>query len=916
MVNLNNLAKKLLSGLMLISALIEVNAGVVVHETAQDFSTAWNRIGLAWPGTLSGGPVRIPASTVAASPHKANGEILDTLRIGRHIWQLRVSGEENQTALFRCNQDASLLKIALPRTLKAPVRLLADQDGLAIVNRLGGEQWRILGSQLDLQNSPAPFSVQSGTAPPCLYARTSLNGSQLAAPLRQWETACDHGELTHQFILPQWDLLFSLQYKAIGSGTWSLHYRIADDSGHWGRWKGPLPPGVHHLRRMGRGLMYRVVHTGPIKNARLLSVALRIGHPDKDRGLTKPPAKQSGHGLLSGGSKSDHSDDDEKPKSSTHNTPAEGKSPSSSVPSRRSGGARGFSASPSSSSSDDSASEGDSNQPDSNADSGSTNGTANGAGVGAGSTGSTSGGGSGGSGKTAGKGSGVGPGSGGGSGAGVTPSNTGIPTTTPASLSEGAGTGDSPVQYSSPADSNQLEAEEGNTPSAVGGTIPGNQGDRLSLLAALGLGGNSHHKPKVNIPKRPIEHASLLPPHLFGANQTPQFSDTGAQLKAKPDSFPWLLLLLLLLMICLTIKQLFATRSSHFNPAMRRSSHMHDEYIKRRAAVCRRNRMSALPPPPHPPQPGSMVPRFPPAPNSLGMRVGEWSVLPHLPAPMRDVFSVVRYGYLYALAPGCPVFSAPVGKNGELGEWRQAGQGLQHAGPGAAFAQGRGRVYAAFSSTHLDSTRLLSARFQPGGRLGSWREEASIPVGLSHTAMSAAGNHLILSGGRDKRGASARVYMTRMGASGRLRRWQGQSPLPLPLHGHCLAMLEGRLYAVGGRGARKGRPSSCVFSTSLQNGQLEPWQECEPLPRACGHSHLVSHGKALLLVGDTGMEGTGNIIVSHPRDGRMDWKQAHLQLPLAQMGAAPVLHNQTMFLIGGKERKTPTTQVLSCHLPA
>ncbi len=266
---------------------------------------------------------------------------------------------------------------------------------------------------------------------------------------------------------------------------------------------------------------------------------------------------------------------------------------------------------------------------------------------------------------------------------------------------------------------------------------------------------------------------------------------------------------------------------------------------------------------------------------------------------------MVRHGFLYAFSAGNPAFSAEVGANGELGEWRVLREGMPRTTPGVAWCAGPDRIYLALASSQREGTPVFSAAFRPQGGLGAWRMEVGLPVGLSHAAMALLDGRLVFAGGRDRRGPSARVYLTPIAAHGRLEGWRGCASLPEPLTGHALAAVQGGLTLLGGR-TRDGRAAAAVYRAQLRDGQLSPWSSAAPLPSSRALAGVVVHGGAVLVLGGESRSLHDDVLVGRATDPTTGWSPASLRLPEALANAAAALSREALFLLGGVDRAQRT----------
>lgn len=180
-------------------------------------------------------------------------------------------------------------------------------------------------------------------------------------------------------------------------------------------------------------------------------------------------------------------------------------------------------------------------------------------------------------------------------------------------------------------------------------------------------------------------------------------------------------------------------------------------------------------------------------------------------------------------------------------------------------------------------------------------------------------------------------------------RWSDAPPLPRGANHVGVAVMDGRLYAVGGHLDQNRKPDALCYALELATGR---WQSIAPLPRRCGAVALVAYRGRLHAVGGaigdttdtkksvdwhlaydpradrwdaraplpTGRDHTGTLVVGpyihviggrvdnfhtnsnlhHVYDGDKDAWQPRRPLPTARSGHGAVLYRGKIFVIGGE----------------
>lgn len=335
----------------------------------------------------------------------------------------------------------------------------------------------------------------------------------------------------------------------------------------------------------------------------------------------------------------------------------------------------------------------------------------------------------------------------------------------------------------------------------------------------------------------------------------------------------------------------------------RMAEQVEDAYQRAARAVMRANRRSAVRFPARLGTTPSDVPSFDPA--SLPARAGGWRLARPLPVPLCGALAVVRGGHLYAFSAGQPAYSAAVDQAGELGEWRNVSGDMPRTTTGTAFCAGRQRVYVAPASAHRGGTPVFSAPFLPGGRLGPWRLEAGLPVGLSHAAMAAGDTGIVLAGGRDCKGPSARVYTAQLIDGGCLQRWRGAPSLPAPLVGHALAFTENGILVLGGR-TPEGRARAEVLRADWRGGEISAWQTVSALPGSRAGAGVVAHQGSVLVLGGENRVPHDDVLLGRNDSQLSEWQSASHGLPEPLSSVAAALSEHFLFVLGGVDRARRT----------
>ncbi len=190
-----------------------------------------------------------------------------------------------------------------------------------------------------------------------------------------------------------------------------------------------------------------------------------------------------------------------------------------------------------------------------------------------------------------------------------------------------------------------------------------------------------------------------------------------------------------------------------------------------------------------------------------------------------------------------------------------------------------------------------------------WRDEPSFSVARRALAAATDGRFVYILGGvNDRNEYVAPVEYSRIGPDGRLSTWQVAGQLPEPRFYLGAAIVNGRLYAIGGGTGPLGDdnfPSASAHSAAIAaDGELGPWRNEAYLSTPRRGLQVVTWNNRIYAVG--GYNGTFLRSVEKAlmdRDGRIvEWQLAAEQAQLERyMHAATVAHGRIYVLTGHVE---------------
>lgn len=139
--------------------------------------------------------------------------------------------------------------------------------------------------------------------------------------------------------------------------------------------------------------------------------------------------------------------------------------------------------------------------------------------------------------------------------------------------------------------------------------------------------------------------------------------------------------------------------------------------------------------------------------------------------------------------------------------------------------------------------------------------------------------------------------------TGRPIGWTSCTPLPVPLHGHSVSFVDGRLIVTGGSSGT-GTYSNDVHTSLVSEGCAGPWAAGAALPRPLAYHATVTDGRRLWVIGGQSPEDSDDIFTAEVEaDGRITRWEVAGRLPLPLRGHAAVLYGGRLIVVGGHNQR-------------
>lgn len=289
---------------------------------------------------------------------------------------------------------------------------------------------------------------------------------------------------------------------------------------------------------------------------------------------------------------------------------------------------------------------------------------------------------------------------------------------------------------------------------------------------------------------------------------------------------------------------------------------------------------------------------------------------------------VASSGYLYRLGglgdqsiySADRVYYAKIEEEAKVGAWSTADPLPERVFFHAGAAHGDtiyilgGRT---FKNNHIGiSASVFYSHIGADGAPGAWQATSDLPSALYHISVAVSGDRIYVTGGWGIQGPSNSVYAADIQSDGSLSPWKSLLTLPESVYTHA-AVEDGTLYVLGGVNKDYVVHNSVYYANILDDGSLDSWRVGTSLPVAVsGHTAAILDGRIYVMGGEDASGATDAVytapIMSDKNIG--DWA-AHASLPTPLRMHDSAATSDAIFIVGGSDGSAIQRAVYGMYLP-
>ncbi len=236
----------------------------------------------------------------------------------------------------------------------------------------------------------------------------------------------------------------------------------------------------------------------------------------------------------------------------------------------------------------------------------------------------------------------------------------------------------------------------------------------------------------------------------------------------------------------------------------------------------------------------------------------------------------------------------PAGAQNVTGTWSVAAP-LPEVHSEVAVAVAGGKLYVVGGTNATTFVLPLNEEYDPATK--RWRERAPLPQPLTHLGVVGMNGKIYVVGGfsdptRDHVGAVDTTYVYDPASD----TWRTLAPLEAPRGSVGVAVLDGKLHAIGGRGL----DLQTVATHEVYDPATNRWSEAAPLPRARDHLAVVTLDGKIHAIGGRFGSSRDNTALHDVYDPRTNAWQSAAPMPTARSSVAAAVYHGLILVVGGE----------------
>ena len=183
-------------------------------------------------------------------------------------------------------------------------------------------------------------------------------------------------------------------------------------------------------------------------------------------------------------------------------------------------------------------------------------------------------------------------------------------------------------------------------------------------------------------------------------------------------------------------------------------------------------------------------------------------------------------------------------------------------------------------------------------RADRWSDAAPLPRGANHVGVAVLDDKLYAIGGHldQNRKPDALCFVYDLRAD----KWTSIAPLPDRCGAIACVAFKGRIYAIGGAVGNTSRTKKSVDWHLVYDPQSDRWEKRAPMPTGRDHTGVVVIGERIHVVGGRVDSFHTNSNLHHSYDPVKDAWEPRRPLPTARSGHGAVVYRGKLFVMGGE----------------